>query len=225
MKKGVLLVAARSLLGEGLRAAIGRSPVFQVVGMASDRAEAIRLALATRPALVVLDLSGSDRDQMELIRRIRRQVPAIPILAVSPDTEPGRILAALEAGASGVVQRTSSIQQLTQCLEQVSAGGFCVDERTVRDLARAARRSSGAERKPPAAPDGGLSERESEVLRGMAEGKTTKAIARELQISAKTVQNHRSRLMKRLRLQTASDIIRYAAKVGLIEIEDWMEGH
>jgi DNA-binding NarL/FixJ family response regulator len=224
-RKTVLVVASLSLFREGLKAIIALSSLFDVVALARTAEEALDKAVRTRPALVLLDLCLPDCGGVDLIHGIHKRLPGTRIMVVSPDARPERITAAVEAGASGFLQWSSQAERLTQCLELISAGGFCVDDRTVLDLARNSSSRPEDRRRAGMTADGHrLSGREAQVLQGMAEGRTLKALAQELQISLKTVENHRTRLVNKLGLHTAVDVVRYAARAGLINLEEWKEG-
>ena len=221
-RNSVLIVAPHALFREGLRAIITLSTDLEVVGLAATTEEALEKAVQLRPALCLVDLCLPDCGGVDLIRRLHRRLPRTRIMVVSPDARPERVTAVLEAGASGLLQRSSPVEHLTQCLGLVSAGGFCVDDRTVRELAQG--RSNGDGKHQVSTEGQRLSERETQVLRGMAEGKTLKAVAQELQLSLKTVENHRAHLAGKLKLRSAVDLVRYAARAGVIDIEGWKEG-
>ena len=224
-QKKVLIVATQSLFREGLKALVQQDPCFAVVGLARSGQEAISEAVRTKPEIVVIDLCLSDGSWVELIRRIHRLLPGARVMVVSPDAQPERVTAAVEAGAVSFLQRDSPRERFMQCLAVAGAGGLCVDDRTLLDLSHARTDVPLLGRCPDADPAGSpaLSPRDLRVLRGIAEGKTLKVIAADLQISVKTVANRRSRILNNLHLDTAVDIVRYAARIGMIEVNDWNE--
>jgi DNA-binding NarL/FixJ family response regulator len=139
---------------------------------------------------------------------------------ISPDAHADRVAATLEAGAMGFLQRDSQSERLIQCIGMVTAGGFCMDDRTLLDIIH-----ETAEGKWSNGRNGGRAEehskRETQIIKAMAEGKTLKSIASDLKISLKTVENHRARIVNRLGLATAVDLVRYAARTGLIDLDEW----
>jgi DNA-binding NarL/FixJ family response regulator len=222
----VLIVAAQMLFREGLQALVRQDARFTVVGLAGSADCAMSEALRSKPDIVLLDLSLPDCRGIELIRRIRTRLPHSRIIVVSPDARPERISSAVEAGVAGYLRRDSRGERLMQCLDVVRGGGFCVDAHTLLDLVHG---GNAAVSRPRSAADppngkGALTAREKQILHGVANGMTLKEIASELHLSLKTVGNHRSRVVGKLGLNTAVDIVRYAARIGLIDLEEWKEG-
>jgi DNA-binding NarL/FixJ family response regulator len=221
-KKTILVVATHSLFREGLRAIINKDSQSKVVGMAGSADEAFQAAVLTHPDLVLLDLCLPDCGGVDLIRRLHKRLPKTRIIAISPDARPERVSATIEAGATGFLLRDSQSERLMQCISMVTAGGFCVDDRTLLDIVH----ESGSDHRSNG--DAGrredLSKRETQIIRGMAEGKNLKSIAADLRLSLKTVENNRARIVNRLGLSTAVDLVRYAARTGLIDLDEWKAG-
>ncbi len=223
-RKKVLVVAAQTLFREGLIAILTRDDGLAVVAQARTGDEALAEAVRVKPDLALIDLSVPDCSGMDPIRRMRRRLPRIKVIAVGPDARPERISAAVEAGIAGYLQRDSQSARLLQCLGIVTAGGFCVDDKTMHGLADGMKERShvGRGAKGPAQ---GLTPRQTEILRATAEGKPPKRIASELGVSVKTVENHRAHVMSKLGLSTTVDLVRFAAHTGLIDLDEWKDGH
>jgi DNA-binding NarL/FixJ family response regulator len=220
--KTILIVAGQSLFREGLRAIINKDANCEVVGMARTAEEAFQDAVRLHPNLVLLDLSPPDCGGVDLIRRLHKRLPKTRIIAVGPDARPERVSATIESGAMGFIQRDSQSDRLIQCISMVTAGGFCVDDRTLLDIVR--ENGNGETGGSHSSGSGeGVSKRETQIIKGMAEGRTLKSIAADLQVSLKTVENHRARIVNKLGLRTAVDLVRYAAHVGLIDLDEWKQ--
>jgi DNA-binding NarL/FixJ family response regulator len=192
--------------------------------MARTAGEAFQDAARTHPDLVLLDLCLPDCGGVDLIRKLHKRLPKTRIIAISPDARPERVAATIEAGATGFLQRDSQGERLMQCISMVTAGGFCIDDRTLLDIVHETGNDERSNGRGNANSREDLSKRETQIVRGMAEGKNLKSIAADLRVSLKTVENNRARIVNRLGLSTAVDIVRYAARTGLIDLDEWKTG-
>lgn len=163
--------------------------------------------LASEPAhsLVLLDLSLPDSRGVDTLRRLRDAAPQARIIVLSADDRPETVLAALEAGAAGFIPKTADATVLGGALRTVLAGGVFVPE----GLAETA----GAPTVPP------LTARQLEVFRGLVDGKSNKAIARELDLSGSTVKTHVQAIYERLGVTTRAQAVLVAARMG------WLGDH
>ncbi|MGD9610796.1 MAG: response regulator [Desulfovibrionaceae bacterium] len=215
----VLLVDDHSLFREGLRAILGGRPHFAVVGEAGTVDEAVRLAEELTPDVMVLDLSLPDGNGLEVLRRLETRGLRPKVLVVSMHARLDGIAESFRSGALGYIVKDSGAEQLLQGLEAVWRGERYLDSAVAPEVllrldAYALRRSRGQD---PAY--GSLTRREQQVLRLLAEGRPVADIAAELFISRKTVENHRANICGKLNLKNLAELVHYAARLGLIEIE------
>jgi DNA-binding NarL/FixJ family response regulator len=210
MKRLVIIedqTAIRELLAEILRL----DNTFQVVGEAGDGQAAVQLCLDLKPDVCVLDAKLPGLNGVDVLRRIVPRLPGMRVLVFSGHEGPQLIRAMLEAGAHGFVEKTAGLMELRRGLEAIAKGGTYFGPSVAGLL-----RSVIAEPVTPAG-DGALTIREREILQLVAESHTTKEIAAKLGISAKTVDNHRTNLMRKLDVHDVAGLTRYALEHGIVE--------
>jgi DNA-binding NarL/FixJ family response regulator len=220
-KKTVLIVDDHPLFRDGLKALIERKPSFSVVGEAGTAGEGLQLATELKPELAIVDISLPDRSGIELTRSIRSTLPQTRVLIVSMHSKIQYITEALQAGANGYVIKESAADRLIQGLEAVSRGEYFLDSSLSHIVVKRLVDTPAQELRISDKSYGTLTAREQQVLRMVAEGRSTKDIAAELFISPKTVDNHRANIMEKLNLHNTIELVRYAAKLGLIDIDLW----
>jgi len=210
MSLRVILADDQEIVRRGVKLLLEREmPDILIVGEASDGREAVRLARELRPDVAVLDLAMPVLNGLEAAREIRRHVPATKTILLTGYFEDRRVMAALRAGINGYVVKTQPPSELAQAIQEV-AGGAAVS-RAVVDAFFAAEHSPAGR-----LPSERLTPRERQVLQLVAEGKATKEIAAILGVSVKTTESHRTRLMRKLGVQTAAGLVRYAIREGLV---------
>jgi DNA-binding NarL/FixJ family response regulator len=212
MKTRILAVDDHPLLRHGLKQALADHPDFDFVGEASTGADALKQVAALHPELVLLDVHLPDMDGIEVTRRLRREWPGIHVVILSGDAERSWVDAALQAGATGYILKQSLIQELTQALRCVLQGKLFISPEVSAGILEDYRRSLSHDQ-APAKP--ALSERDKQVLKLVAEGRRSKEIAAQLNLSAKSIETYRSRLMKKLGCSNSAELIRYAIREGL----------
>ncbi len=210
----LLIVEDHALMRKGLRALLESWPSFVVVGEASDGQEGIRCADALQPDLVLLDLSMPGTNGIEALREIKRVSEPSRVLVVTAHKDEEHIFAALGAGADGYFLKDSDADELLTALLSVLAG-----ERYLSPAIATKVVARYLVREAPQEPSmyEVLSGREREILKLVAEGKRSKDIGSYLGISPKTVERHRSNLMKRLGLHSVAALTSYAMSKGLLE--------
>lgn len=213
----VLVVDDHPMLRSGLKTLLEGSERFRVVGEAGTAAAAVSLAAEHRPDLLTLDLSLPDQSGLAVIRDILAASPGTAILVVSTHTQPEYVRAALAAGALGYVAKESAEDRLLIGLEAIKAGRRYLDEVVAAGVAA---ELSGEGQRTALGAYAQLSRREQEILRHVAHGLSSKEIGERLHISPKTVENHRASIMAKLGLRSAVDIVRFAARFGLVEFTD-----
>ncbi|MFO1499285.1 MAG: response regulator transcription factor [Verrucomicrobiota bacterium] len=204
----ILLADDHSVVREGLKRLVEAADGFEVVAEADTGVQAIELTLATRPDIVVMDVSMPELDGCQAALEIKRRAPNVKVLALTVFEDEEHLRALLQAGAAGYVLKRSAGEELVHALRAVDLGGVYLDPR-IAGKALTDRATSRGE--PPSAL---LSERETSVLRLIAEGYGNKEIASRIGISAKTVETYKARAMKKLRLRNRVDIVRFANRAG-----------
>ena len=222
-KKSILIIDDHPLFREGLKAIIGRDAHFDVIGEAGNAREGLRMAKKFQPDLVLLDISLPDQNGIQLTREIRTLLPNTRILIVSMHSKIDYIAEAFQAGATGYVVKESAAERLLKGLEYVLRGDYFLDSSVSQQVVKKLMESPARDEKISDAAYGTLSPREQEVMRLLAEGLSRKKIAEKLFISPKTVENHRTNIMNKLGLHSTMDLIRYSAKLGLIDVDLWKE--
>lgn len=208
----VLLADDHSIVRAGLRSLIEDTGEMRVVVEASDGHEAIRQALEVRPDVAVIDISMPGMDGLEVINRLKAQLPELPVLVLTMHEEEQYVVRTISAGAKGYITKRSAPEQLVKAIEQVHRGGHYLSQEAAELLAlRVARGERGQ------SPLDRLSNREIQVLRALALGRTNREIADNYHISVKTVDTYRFRLLKKLNLRNNADISRFAIQHGLIK--------
>jgi DNA-binding NarL/FixJ family response regulator len=219
--KSILLVDDHDLFREGLKMIIRRDSHFTVVAEAKDAEAGIRAALRVRPDVALLDISLPGRGGIDLAREIHAKLPDVRIIMVSMFSRPELVTEAVEAGAQGYVNKGSSPETLLHGIRVVADGQFYLDGTVSHELLAVLGDKGPRPGRVTNSEYGRLSSREQEVLRMIAEGIPPRDIAERLFISVKTVENHRSNILHKLGLKSTVDLVRYAARIGLIDVETW----
>jgi len=213
-KKRIVIAEDHTILREGLRALVSSDSKLEVVGEAEDGRDAVRCVEKLMPDLVLMDLSMPKLNGMDAIREIKKQHPEIKIIALTVHKTDEYILATLDAGAEGYVLKDATHAELMTAISSVLGGKPYLSPGVSQKVIEGYLEGKKSLKTNTAWDT--VSQREKEVLKLIAEGYKNKEIADQLCISAKTVEKHRSNLMKKLDLHNASALTAFAMEKGLI---------
>jgi DNA-binding NarL/FixJ family response regulator len=222
-RKTIVIVDDHALFREGLKAIICRNPAYEVVGEAGRGDEALQMAKSLRPHLVLVDISLPDQNGIELTLQLRKSLPRTFVLIVTMHSKVDTIVNAFQAGATGFVTKESAPERLLQAIDVVLTGEYFMDSAVSQKVVH---KLAGLKTEQRSMRDPGyeaLTVREQEILALLAEGQSLKIISERLFISPKTVENHRTSIMRKLGAHSTFELIRYAAKVGIIDVDRWKE--
>lgn len=209
----VILADDHPIVRAGIRAELEKISGTTVVGEAADGREALDLVRATGPDVVFMDISMRGLNGLEATARITREFPKVRVIILSMHQNEEYFWQALKAGASGYLLKKAATTELGAALSQVAAGEiYLAKEMSARLLKKLPLQHIAHQQTPLES----LSDRQREILQLIAEGQTTKAIALVLDLSPKTVEYHRAKLMERLNIYDVPGLVRFALQSGLI---------
>lgn len=215
MQVRVLLADDHALVRAGLRKLLESLPDIEVVGEADDGQALLTLAGQLQPDLVLTDIAMPGLNGLEAAARLNKSHPRIRVLILSMHQNEDYVRQALRAGAAGYLLKDAAPVELEHALKAVRRGETYLSPAVSKGvMSDYVQRLRGEE-----SPGEALTPRQREVLQLVAEGKSTKEIARRLALSVKTVETHRSQLMKQLDLHDVAALVRYAIRTGLISSE------
>ena len=210
----VLLVDDHALVRAGLRALVSETADVEVVGEAEDGAEALRLMEELRPDVALVDISMPRLNGLEVVARASKDLPHTRIVILSMHAFEEYVSRALLAGAAGYLLKNAEKGELEQALRTVVRGQTWLSPAISKSVV-----SALAKGEKPRGPFEVLSARQREILQLIAEGRSTKEIAQQLDLSVKTVETHRAELMERLGIHGVAGLVRYAIRMGLVHPE------
>jgi DNA-binding NarL/FixJ family response regulator len=212
METRIVLADDHRIVREGLRMLLDNRNDIHVVGEACDGEEVLQVVGQELPDVVVMDLSMPKLSGIDATRRITESGSRAKILVLSMHESPGYVEEVLRAGASGYLLKDSASEELVLAIDAIRSGDSylspAITQQVVDALAHPADRPSSAVSV--------LSERERQVLTLIAEGLSSKEIARDLGVSLKTIESHRANLMDKLEIHKVSGLVRFAIRVGLV---------
>ena len=210
-----LLADDHKLVRAGIRSLLERLRDVEVIAEASDGREALRLVEENEPQVVLMDLAMPELNGLEATRRLTRTVPKVRVIILSIYSDQEHVYQALRAGAAGYLLKGAATEELELAIRSVAHGGTYlspqVSKPVIMEYIR--RTNVGLNSRER------LSPRQTQILKLIAEGRTTKQVAIELAISIKTVETHRSALMTRIGVRDVAGLVRYAVKTGLVDLQ------
>lgn len=215
----VLLADDHAMLREGLSVLVGAQPDLEVIAQARGGREAVALAQQLKPDVAVLDISMPDLGGAEAAEQIAQTCPEVRVLALTRHADQGYLRRMLRAGAAGYVVKRSAGETLIGAIRTVAVGGSYVDPGLAGALiARVVNRPPERGGEPHARP--ALSDREEQVMRLIAWGKSNKEVGAQLGISVKTAEFYKASALDKLKLRTRTDILRHALTEGWLTDEE-----
>jgi DNA-binding NarL/FixJ family response regulator len=210
----ILIVDDHAVVRQGLRALVSAEPDMQVVGEAANGREALQLTGEFAPEVVVMDVAMPEMSGLAATREIMREHPGTRILVLSSYGDEDTVQQILQAGASGYLLKQTAANELSEAIRQVRRGNTYIAANLAQRL-RKLQTSGPGGRPGPARRT--LTAREVQVLQLIAEGLSNKEIAKNLGISAKTVEKHRQQVMNKLGIHEIAGLTRYAISKGMLE--------
>jgi DNA-binding NarL/FixJ family response regulator len=212
----ILLCDDHKIFREGLRSLIEKQPDMKIIAEAGDGRSAVKLAKEKSPNIVIMDIAMPELNGIEAARQITKKYPEIKVLILSMYSDRRFVLKAMEAGASGYLLKDSAFDELISGIRTVLSEQIFLSpaiasifvKSYVNNLKKEDIHNAGA-----------LTDREREVLQLLSEGKTTKQVALILDISIKTVETHRQKVMEKLKISSIAELTKYAIREGLTSLD------
>jgi DNA-binding NarL/FixJ family response regulator len=205
----VLLADDHAMVRQGLKALLEQQGV-QVICEAADGEETLRLTMKFRPDIAILDISMPILNGIDAAREMKRSLTETKVLLLTQHTEDEYVTEALRAGVHGYVLKNQAAEDLLHAIQEITQGSTYISPSIAGTVVGAYLSKKQGLTDP-------LSSRERQVLQFVGEGRSTKEIAEQMQISVKTVESHRTRLMRKLKIHGTASLVRYAIRRGMIQ--------
>ena len=207
----ILIADDHAVVRQGLKMFLTLDPELEVIGEASDGAEALRLARELHPDVVLMDLLMPQMDGITATSAVRQELPDTEVIALTSVLEDASVVGAIRAGAIGYLLKDTNSDELRRAIKAAAAGQVQLSPQAAARLMREVR--------APDSPEA-LTERETEVLRLLARGKANKEIARALSIGEQTVKTHVGNILAKLGVRSRTQAALYAVRIGLVPAEE-----
>ena len=207
----LLITDDHDVVRQGLRFYLRRDPEIEIVGEAADGEEAVKMARNLRPDVVLMDLLMPRMDGIEATEKIKAELPEVEVVALTSVLEDAAVTGAIRAGAIGYLLKDTKAEELSAAIKGAAAGRVQLAPEAAERLMREVR--------VPERPEE-LTERETEVLAGVARGLANKEIARKLYVEERTVKAHVSSILRKLGLKSRTQAALYAVRTNLVPLDD-----
>lgn len=218
-KTRIFIADDHPVLRDGIKAVLSKNPDYEVVGEAQTGAEAVRSVEALKPDIVIMDITMPDINGITVTKRITEEYPESRVIILSMHSDVYNAIDSFRAGALAYVLKDSASEELIKAVEKVKSGEKYISQAIAGELLNDYMEI--IKRDQPAAQDpfDTLSAREREILKYIADGKTSKEIADKLFISVSTVKTHRNNLMKKLKVNDMASMIKAAIRKGIVNAD------
>jgi NarL family two-component system response regulator LiaR len=207
----ILIADDHSVVRQGLRMFLSLDSDLEIVGEAANGSEAVQMAHALQPEVVLMDLLMPVMDGITAITHLRRDLPEIEIVALTSVLEDTAVMGAIRAGAIGYLLKDTEADELRKAIKAAAAGQVQLSPKVAARLMR--------EVQVPDSPES-LTERETEVLRLLAKGCSNRELAQNLSIGEKTVKTHVSNILSKLGVPSRTQAALYAVRIGLVSLDE-----
>jgi len=207
----IIIADDHSVVRQGLKMFLGLDPDLEIIGEAENGAEAVKMARELQPDVVLMDMLMPVMDGITATQNIRQEMPDTEVIALTSVLEDGAVIGAVKAGAIGYLLKDTQADELRAAIKSAAAGQVQLSPAAAARLMREVRTPEPSGAQP-------LTERETDVLKLLAQGKANKEIAFELIIGEKTVKTHVSNILLKLGVQSRTQAALYAAQNGLAEL-------
>lgn len=216
MSVKILLADDHAIIRQGLHSLLEKEPDIEVVGEAEDGRKALQLVAELVPDIIVMDITMPNLNGVDATSKIVKQFPKVKVIALSIHSSRVFVVGMLKAGASGYILKECLFDEFVQAIRAVAAGGVYLSPKITGVVV-----GDYVEHLPTMADSqlAMLTDREREVLQLLAEGKTTKQIALQLHVSAKTIEANRRQIMEKLDTYSVAELTKYAVREGLTSLE------
>ena len=216
MQQSILIIDDHPFVLQGMKMAIEGAGLFEQIHTAATAAEALRIAAEFRPEVATVDITLPDIDGLKLTRQFHKLYPEMHVLIVSMHERRNYVIESFRAGARGYIVKQSGTENFLDALRCIAKGDCFIDGSLGLDLPTLFADTSEGPNVRDAA-YASLSPREQQVMRLLAQGRTSKEIGQTLGISSRTVDVHRANILKKLALDNYVELVQYAAAIGLID--------
>ncbi len=213
----VVLADDHTIVRQGLRSILEQQAGIEVIAEAENGREAVQITEKMKPDVVVMDFSMPDLNGLEATRQIKLRVPETKVLILTRHSDQEYVKSILSAGASGYLVKNSAAEELVIAIQAVQRGDSYLDPLISKTIIEGYLNPFAGENKTLEIK---LTPRQSEVLQLIAEGQPNREIASRLHISVKTVENHRTNILKKLNLHSTADLTQYAIRKRIISLDD-----
>jgi DNA-binding NarL/FixJ family response regulator len=215
LKIKILLADDHKIMRAGLRSILEKEPDMEILGEAQNGLVALQLAKKLRPDLIIMDISMPDLNGIEATSRILAELSGLRVLALSMHSDRGFLIKMLKAGASGYLLKDCASEELIDAVHVIMKNRLYISPAMVDDMVRGYVQMASRE---DLSAFSVLTARERDVLQRLAEGKSVKEIAHDLNISVKTVETFRHRIEDKLHLNSIAELTKYAIREGLTSL-------